>query len=68
MVAKPPNGVRDARVSALLTQEQLAEKAGVDTSTIVRAERGEGISYLSKERIARALGLGRRDLFPEEVA
>lgn len=57
--------LKSARVSALITQVELARRAGVDASTIVRAEKGQRISQLSEERIARALGLTRDQLFGE---
>jgi transcriptional regulator with XRE-family HTH domain len=59
------NRVRDERVRRLWTQPKLARKADVDLSTITRAEKGLPLSPLSEERIARAFGLERRDLFPE---
>lgn len=62
MVKETP--LRAARVDALMTQEQLAEKAGVHATTIVRAEQGTLPGPLTQERIARALGLSRHDLFP----
>jgi transcriptional regulator with XRE-family HTH domain len=49
-----------------MTQEQLAEKAGVSVFTVHRAENGIRISLLSQERIAQALDTPREMLFPEQ--
>ncbi len=50
------------------TQKQLATVAGVSEWTIREAEQGRGaLNPLTQERIARALGVPREDLFPEEV-
>lgn len=49
-------GLQRARVRAYLTQRALAEKAGVATSTVARAEQGYPISLLATQRIADALG------------
>ncbi|HEV2461950.1 MAG TPA: helix-turn-helix transcriptional regulator, partial [Ktedonobacterales bacterium] len=46
-----------ARVRAYLTQRQLAQKAGVATSTVARAEQGYPMSMLVTQRIADALGV-----------
>lgn len=40
-----------------LTQAQLAEKAGVDRSTVNRAERGRSVDLPVVKRIADALGV-----------
>jgi len=57
-----------ARAQLDLTQQTLAQEAGVDLSTIVRAEKGLKLSPLSQARIARALGRLVEELFPEQVA
>jgi transcriptional regulator with XRE-family HTH domain len=64
------NLLRERRLERLLTKAQLAAKAGVSPHTVARAERGFDIGDVKQERIARALGVARRDLFPEreEVA
>lgn len=64
-VGKATNRVRDFRVRKLLTQEMLAERAGVSWFTIQRAEKGIRVSLLSQERIARALEVPRDVLFPQ---
>ncbi|GGU90864.1 hypothetical protein GCM10010275_29780 [Streptomyces litmocidini] len=57
--------VRDARLYADLTQEQLAERAGIDRSTLQRIERGQNDAKFSHlARVARALNLPTRDLLP----
>jgi transcriptional regulator with XRE-family HTH domain len=63
-----PTRLKEARARKLLTQKALAAKAGIDASTIVRAEKGEPIGILSQERIARALDVPRDYLFQAEAA
>lgn len=55
--------VRETRKSARLSQEKLAEKAGLSTVFISRIERGvESPSVDSLVKIARALGTTVHDL------
>lgn len=57
--------VRDARLYANLTQEQLSERAGIDRSTLQRIERGQNDAKISHLlRVARALNVPTRDLLP----
>ncbi|MER6098323.1 helix-turn-helix transcriptional regulator [Streptomyces sp. NPDC001728] len=57
--------VRDARLYANLTQEQLAELAGIDRSTLQRIEGGQNDAKFSHLiRLARALDVATRDLLP----
>ncbi|MFI8962027.1 helix-turn-helix domain-containing protein [Streptomyces sp. NPDC053493] len=57
--------VRDARIYANLTQEELAERAAIDRSTIQRIERGQSDAKFSHLlRIASVLGLTVQDLIP----
>jgi transcriptional regulator with XRE-family HTH domain len=59
--------VRDARVYANLTQEQLAALAEIDRSTLQRIEGGANDAKFSHLlRIARALDVTLRDLLPPE--
>jgi len=52
-----------------LTQEQLAELAGVDPQTIQRAENGRtALSLVRLRGIAKVLGVGLADLFGAEQA
>jgi transcriptional regulator with XRE-family HTH domain len=46
--------VRDARA---LTQEELADRAGVSRTTVRRAEQGTEIRQSSVRKLARALGV-----------
>lgn len=62
------NPVRAARLRDDLTQAQLAERAGLDRATIIRAEAGKHISYISQARIARALLVDVEELFPDGQA
>ncbi|MFJ3201045.1 helix-turn-helix transcriptional regulator [Streptomyces sp. NPDC086989] len=59
------NRIRDARLQADLTQEKLAELAGVDRTTVQNAESGKVDPKFSLIlRLARALHLPVRDLMP----
>ncbi|MEU7066868.1 helix-turn-helix transcriptional regulator [Streptomyces sp. NPDC046161] len=59
------NRIRDARLQADLTQEKLAEIAGVDRRSVQNAEAGSVDPKFSLLlRLARALGLPPRDLMP----
>ena len=58
--------LRTARRIADLTQEQLAQKAGVDQTTISALERGisRNPSYETVVKLARALNITPEELFP----
>jgi DNA-binding XRE family transcriptional regulator len=61
------NRVRDIRLKAHLSQDELAEKSGLARPTISKIERGETIpSGLSRTKIADALGVSLVELFPDE--
>lgn len=47
---------KELRISAGLTQSELAERAGVTRSTVQRFERGDSIQFDSFVRLMRALG------------
>ncbi len=53
-----------ARVDAGLTQQELAEKAGVHQTVVSRAERGGKLLAGTAEQIAQALGRTLRDFWP----
>ncbi|RKN56951.1 XRE family transcriptional regulator, partial [Streptomyces klenkii] len=58
--------IRHARLAAKLSQEKLADRAGVDRKTISRAE--SGIAALKVDHliaVAAALGISPRVLLPE---
>ena len=57
------------RAERLLTQQQLAEAAGVATATIQRSEAGGYIPHgMTLQKIATALGVPLRELItPEEM-
>jgi transcriptional regulator with XRE-family HTH domain len=55
--------LRELRVARNLTQERLAELAGVDRNYIGQIERGErNVALVNIVRIARALGVPPREL------
>ncbi|MFE6785216.1 helix-turn-helix domain-containing protein [Streptomyces sp. NPDC057680] len=57
--------VRDARMYADLTQEELAQRAEIDRSTIQRIEGGQNDAKFSHLlRVARVLNVPTRDLLP----
>lgn len=59
--------LREHRATRGLTQAKLAILAGVDPDTVSKAEQGRRVSVLTQGRLARALGVGIEELFPEEV-
>ena len=55
--------IREERKRARLTQERLAERAGLHPNYLGRIERGEEhVSLNALQRIAKALGVRVRDL------
>lgn len=60
----PPNAIRALRLRQKLTQQELAQKAGIkNSSAIGRAERkGIGLSLKSFLAVARALGVTAEEL------
>jgi DNA-binding XRE family transcriptional regulator len=58
--------LRQWRARALLTQAQLADKAGVNLWTVTRAEAGQAVNVLTAERLARALDVSSKDLISKE--
>ncbi|MFG3488577.1 helix-turn-helix domain-containing protein [Streptomyces sp. NPDC047972] len=57
--------IRDARMYADLTQEELAQRAEIDRSTIQRIEGGQNDAKFSHLlRVARVLDVPTRDLLP----
>lgn len=62
------NAVRVARTRAGITQEELAERAGLDRSYIGGVERGDrNPSLIAIEKIAGGLGITLADLFSYSV-
>ena len=58
--------VKKARERALLTQEELAERAGIGAATINRIERDRVEPHFRTIRkIAKALDMDPKDLIPE---
>ncbi len=56
--------LREFREAALLTQEELAQAAGVVRNTVVRAEAGDPVLFSSARKLAAALGVPHRELLP----
>ena len=60
------DSVRTRREKLGLTQEDLAEKAGIHRTYLSDVERGSrNVSLVNIERLARSLGLRIADLFAE---
>ena len=63
----PGQRLRDLRAAKGWTQVKLAVRANVAPGTIAFAERDERYpDLIRRERIARALGVNRRDIWAEE--
>jgi transcriptional regulator with XRE-family HTH domain len=66
-VMKIGTQVKKAREQALLTQEELAERAGIGTATLNRIEKDRVEPHFRTIRkIAKALGVDAKELIPEE--
>jgi transcriptional regulator with XRE-family HTH domain len=65
-VVKIGTQVKKVRERALLTQEELAERAGIGAATLNRIERDRVEPHFRTIRkIAKALGVDARDLLPK---
>jgi transcriptional regulator with XRE-family HTH domain len=66
-VMKIGTQVKKAREQALLTQEELAGRAGIGTATLNRIEKDRVEPHFRTIRkIAKALGVDAKELIPEE--
>ena len=54
--------LRERRLRRLLTQEELAKKAGVGVTTIVRIEAGQGARVSTLRKLALALDVNAEQL------
>lgn len=60
--------VRGLRLQKNLSQEELAQRAGIDRTYVGGVERGErNLSLLNVKRLADALGVNAKDLFSDDV-
>lgn len=50
------------RSKKLLTQEQIAIEIGISLSTLIKAEKGEPVSTLTRAKIINYLGLSMKDV------
>ena len=58
--------LRTTRLAAVLTQAELAAKAGVAEATIVSAEHGRKVRISTVRKLAAALGVEPRELLRRE--
>jgi transcriptional regulator with XRE-family HTH domain len=49
--------LRRLREQRIMSQRDLAAKAGVSPTTVIRAEKGEPMRYISVRKLAAALGV-----------
>lgn len=69
VLVRPLEGVRDIRERRMLTQQELADRAGVSLFTVQRIERGEGsVRPKTGRAVAEALGVGVEDLLGKAQA
>ncbi len=54
--------LRELREDALLSQRDLAERAGVSQTTIVHAEQGRDVRFVTVRKLAEALGVPAEEL------
>ena len=60
--------LREARTRELLTQQELADKAGVGVATVIRIERNQvEPQFRNIRKLARALDMNPRDLLGDEL-
>ena len=58
--------LRAARLAAVLTQAELAAKAGVAEATVVSAEHGKKVRISTVRKLAAALGIEPQELLGPE--
>ena len=54
--------LKDLRKDALLSQRDLAKKAGVSQTTVVHAEQGQDVRFVTARRLAAALDVPADEL------
>jgi transcriptional regulator with XRE-family HTH domain len=54
--------LRDLREDALLSQRDLAERAGISQTTVVHAEAGTDVRFVTVHKLAEALGVPAEEL------
>ncbi len=66
VVVKIGDKLKRERIAQTLTQEQLAERAGISPAALVRIERNQSDPHVSTIRkLANALGVEPRDLMED---
>ena len=60
-------GLRARRLAAVLTQEDLARRAGVAEGTVVAAEQGKTVRISTVRKLAEALGVTPQALLTGEA-
>ncbi len=67
MINCPKNNLESIRTDKLMTQDELAQEAGVAKTTISRVENGHiNPTQITKKRLAKALGVPVDEIFPED--
>lgn len=59
---KLKNALINYRSEKILTQEEVANQTGLSIATIIKVEKGESVSTLSKAKIANYLGIDLEDI------
>jgi transcriptional regulator with XRE-family HTH domain len=62
----PTTALRQLRVLAGLSREELAEQAGVSVSAVINAERGGHIYLTTARGLTKVLGVGLDAAFPND--
>jgi transcriptional regulator with XRE-family HTH domain len=58
--------LRAWRMQQVLSQRELAKRAGVTPGTVIRLERGEKANYLTIHKLAKGLGIAVQQVLRED--